>query len=809
MRVLKFGGTSVAWPDRVRRVASLVGEAKKREPVVVVASALGGVTDALVAMAGGAVNGDPTWTAALETLERRHREAALALAAPAEAEAIQGFVGEAFDEIRDLVRGASLVRECTARTLDSVMSYGERLAAGLVAGCLRRAGLDAEAVDARSLLLTDNRFGAARVKLAESYARIRSALLGREDVPVVTGFIGSTEAGETTTLGRGGSDYTAALVGAALEASAVEIWTDVDGVMSADPRLVPDAFSIPALSYDELMELSHFGAKVVYPPTVHPARERSIPLVIRNTLNPAFAGTTVSNAPGANPYDVRGIASVPRVALLRVEGDGMVGVPGIAMRLFGALAEEAISVVLITQASSEHSICFAIEPQVVEQARNRLQAEFALEHAAGLIDDLVIEDDVALVAVVGEAMHERAGIAGRLFGVLGRRGVNVRAIAQGSSELNITVAVSRTDEARAVRAIHDAFFADQVAAVAVAGMGQVGSALLDQVAAHHAALSSGPGPRLELVALCRRSGGCLAPRGLSWSSWREAELGATTLADIAHWLQERSGRRVFVDCTASHAAPAFYEPLLASDVDVVAANKRPFAAELASYRRLKKAARGAGLHYETTVCAGLPVLSTLADLVATGDVVRRIEGCLSGTIGFLLDRIQSGAAFSEAVREAHGLGYSEADPREDLDGADVGRKLLILAREAGFAAEPDEVRIESLLSGEEWARLSFEEFWKTLPRLDGRYRELAETAASASQRLAYVASARPEGLGARLQLVAAGHPCFALSGTENLVAFWTDRYSEVPLVVRGPGAGPAVTAAGVFADILKAARRPR
>ncbi len=809
MKILKFGGTSVATPERVQGVVSLVADAAREGPLAVVVSAFGGVTNDLVAVANLAVASDPQWSEVLDRVAVRHLEAARALASADEQASLAAFVGDSFAELRGLLRGASLVRECTPRTLDSVMSYGERLSAPLVAAAFRARGIAATAFDTRSLILTDKRFGAARVRLPESYARIRESLSGRHAIPVLAGFVAATEAGETTTLGRGGSDYTAALVGAALDSPAIEIWTDVDGVMSADPRIVSGAFSIPAMTYDELMEMSHFGAKVVYPPTIHPARAKGIPLIIRNTLNPAFPGTAISAQQSANAFDVRGITSVPRVALLRLEGDGMVGVPGIAMRLFGALANESISAILITQSSSEHSICFAIDPGSLEQAVERLQAEFALERAAGLVDDVVVEDDVALIAVVGAGMHERPGIAGRLFGALGAAGVNIRAISQGSSELNITVAVKRADEAAAVRAVHQVFFgaagkaAAEPVALALAGPGRVGAALLDQLAARRAELEAA-GIQLSLVGLSRSRGGTLAEGGIPLDAWREQGPGGAPLAEVVRALSSRKGRRIFVDCTASDEPTAFYQELLQSGVAVIAANKRAFAGSPASWQGLCEAARHGLLLHEATVGAGLPILSTLADLVATGDTVTRIEGCLSGTIAFLMSRLGESASFSEAVREAHGLGYTEPDPREDLGGVDAGRKLLILARVAGLPA--GEVQVESLLPGRDWNSLSQEQFWAALPELDEHYRELARVARAANCRLSFVASASEAGLEAGLRLLDESHPCFSLSGTQNLIAFWTRRYAEAPLVVRGPGAGPEVTASAVFSDILKAAR---
>jgi len=798
VKILKFGGTSVGSAERIREVVAIVGEAARVEPVAVVVSAFAGVTNELLAAARQAAAGDASWSSVCDRVAARHLEAARDLSPSLEYDALAGHLQEILAGLRKRLHGASLLRECTPRALDTIAACGERMSSPIVAAALRQSGLDAETCDAGELIVTDGQFGRARVRADETRQRIRAHFEGRTHLQVVTGFIGATDQGETTTLGRGGSDYTASILGAALDASCIEIWTDVDGVMSADTRLVASAFSLPGLGYDELMELSHFGAKVIYPPTVHPARERGIPLVIRNTMNPAFPGTRIAAEGEADsPSGVRGISSISRVALLRVEGDGMVGVPGIAMRLFGALARQEINVILISQASSEHSICFAVEPEAASAARARLHEEFALERRAGLIDDVTVEDDACLIAAVGAGMRERPGVAGRIFSVLGRHGVNVRAIAQGSSELNITLAAPRADEARAVRAIHDAFFGGAVCTVElfIAGAGRIGGALLAQLASRGAGLLRDEEIDLRVTGLATRRAMVLDSEGIDPAAWRPRLEGAGVRAGDLAALAEAAGgaageARIFVDATADPEAGRHYETLLAAGVCVVTANKIPLSGPLARWHTMtarEARGRGARLYHEATVGAGLPVIATLQDLVRTGDRVTCIEGALSGTLGYLMHRVEQGLALSAAVREAHAAGLTEPDPRDDLSGADVGRKALILARVAGFALEPSSVVVEPLDATDE--------------ALTRRQRQ----AAAAGRRLRYLARITQEGAWVGLRDVEASHPAASLSGPDNLIAFTTQRYADSPLVVRGPGAGPEVTAAGLFADILRAA----
>ncbi len=810
MKILKFGGTSVAAPDRVRSVVEIVAAARAEGPVAVVVSAFGGVTDELLAAARAAETGDTSFRDRLAALEARHRDAATELASDADREALTADLAEVHEELVRLLDGVCRLHEASPRTLDRVSGVGERVSAKCVAAALRAAGIGADAVDARDLIRTDDTFGNARVCEDATQERIRAHFDDVKNIQVVTGFVASTQDGLDTTLGRGGSDYTAAILGAALDAVEVEIWTDVDGVLSADPRVVRDAVLAERLSYDELMELSHFGAKVVYPPSVRPTRTRGIPLRIRNTFNPKGRGTLVTGDAEPIADDtpiVRGIASVPRVTLLRLEGAGMIGVPGIAMRLFGALARRDVSVILISQASSEHSICFAVAPEVAERAASAVDEEFGPERRAGLVDELVMESDLSVVAAVGAGMRERSGVSGRLFGVLGKHGVNVRAIAQGSSELNISLVVAAADEARTIRAIHDAFFmaGERTVDVYVAGVGRVGAALLAQLHDQADALLRTRRLRLRLAGIAVSRGALLDAAGLSPDEAEarvRSESDLVPLSDMVNAVRRDRGRdRVFVDCTAGDEVPRHYNDLLASGAAVVTANKRKLAASMAEWKELA-AHRPMRLYHETTVGAALPVIGTARDLIATGDCIRSVEGVLSGTLAYLFNELAEGKRFSDVVKRANELGYTEPDPREDLGGRDVARKLLILARLAGRELEPEDIQVEPLLT-DDWNDLSLDEFWKRLPERDAEMATQVESAEAAGRKLVYLATLDADGAQVGLREVEATHPAVG-PGTDNLVAFRTDRYSQTPLVVRGPGAGPELTASGVFADILRA-----
>ncbi|MEE2778544.1 MAG: bifunctional aspartate kinase/homoserine dehydrogenase I [Acidobacteriota bacterium] len=810
MKVLKFGGTSVRDFERISRVADIVRSAAKESPVAVVVSALGGITDQLLAAATASLDGEEEFVQICDIMQSRHEEVVAQIEDADDREALLATVGECIGELKMILAGVSLVHECSPRTRDKVLSVGERLSSQLVAAVLRQKGTPAQACDARALVVTDRAFGSAAVELETTYARVREHFADARDLQVVTGFLAATPEGETTTLGRGGSDYTASLLGAALEAESIEIWTDVDGVQSADPRRVEGAFSLDQLSYDELLELSHFGAKVVYPPTVHPARKAAIPLVIKNTLNPTFPGTRVVEAADASEHIVRGISSISRIALVRLEGDGMMGIPGTAGRLFRTLADGGINVILISQASSEHSICIAVDPERAGEARTLVHREFDRERDIGLIDDLIVDENLSIVAVVGSDMNDRPGISGRLFDALGRAGINVRAIAQGSSELNISLAVSADDETLTLRTLHDAFFAETRRHLFLLGVGGVGSALLEQLRQTDVFA----GWSLSGVANSRRMS---LDRGrLDRTTWSPALIDPSEPPDtsepadleaLASFILTTPGRRIVIDCTASDELVPLYARLLEGGVSVASANKKPFAGAQSDWDRLvaAQATGGGRTYYESTVGAGLPVVRTLQDLVVTGDRLEQVEGLFSGTLGFLTYRLRGGAAFSEALKEAHDLGYTEPDPREDLSGMDVLRKLLILARLGGARLEPDDVALDPLLPAGDWWDLELDELWRRLPDVDAGIAERVAEAAARSRSLTFLARWNEDSATVTVDDVAADHPAASAVESENLFAFTTARYRDRALVIRGPGAGAQVTAAGVFADLVHAA----
>ncbi len=799
MKILKFGGTSLQNADRMTAAARIVAAAADSDAICVVVSAMGGVTDALLEASDLAAAGSDFGTVCDE-LESRHLEALETLVPPAERDATRQRLDAVLGELREQLRSVALAGEHSSESLDSILSVGERMSVELFAKALQRQGLAARFCDARQLVVTDRRFGAATVDPEPTYARLRAHLDRPGEVPVLTGFIASTDDGRTSTLGRGGSDLTASLAGAAVGAEAIEIWTDVDGVMSADPRLVPAAHPIEHLSYEELMELSHFGAKVVYPPTIRPARHASIPLVIRNTMNPEFTGTRIDSERPQRPQAVCGISSINRVSLMRFEGDGMVGSPGLGARLFSALADQEIQVILISQASSQHSICFAVPPDAVDAARERIDTEFDAERRAGLIDELVVEHDLSVLAAVGEGMRHAPGIAGKLCTVLGADGVNIHAIAQGSSELNISLVVERADERRALEATHRCLFeGSPPARIVVVGTGGVGSVLLRQLEA-----IAGADSGVEIAGVANSRTMRMSDQA---GAIEATEEHAASLPDLVEWTCGLRGCRVFVDCTAAEELGAVYAPLLRAGVAVATANKKPLAGAFQDWKTIREASPGnAGLYHEATVGAGLPVIRTLTDLLASGDRLVKIEGTFSGTLSYLMDQLSHGVKFSVAVRQAHEAGYTEPDPREDLSGMDVARKALILARVAGRALEPADVRVESLITDSSLTDGSLEQFWAQLETLDEDFAQRQEESAGRGNSLCYLASLNTEGASVGLREVPSDHPCAGVRDRDNLFAFWTERYSDTPLVVQGPGAGPEVTAAGVLVDILNAVR---
>lgn len=814
MLVCKFGGTSVGSPEAIRKLVAIIqDESHAGRTRVVVVSAFSGVTDALIETARLAEAGDGSYVERIASMEARHEAAVAELCGGADAEEAGAYCRKLFSELRGILHGVLLLEELSPRTLDLVMSFGERLSAFVVSRAFRSAGTEADFLDARDVVRADGDYGSARFDPTASYAAIAARLAELPDLQVATGFIAANADGRTVTLGRGGSDLSAAIFGAALGVEEVEIWTDVDGILSADPRLVAGAFRMESISYEEAMELSHFGAKVLHPPTVKPALEQRIPIRIRNTFNPACPGTVIDADAPPSPYPVRGVTSIHDIALVRLEGPGLVGVVGMSSRLFGCLARRKVNVVLITQASSEHSICFAVSPKEAAEASSAIGEEFEREISLGAIHEPKVERNLSIIAVVGAGMVRTPGIAGKVFYALGRNGVNIVAIAQGSSELNISAVVGKADETKALNAIHEAFFLSGVRSVNLflVGTGLIGGTLLDQLARQKVILSAEYQIRINLVGVANSRSMLFDRNGLDPASVRE-RLASGEPFDQSLFLERMKALNLpnsaFCDCTASEAVPGLYPRLLRAAVPVVTPNKRANSGPYADYRALVDYSRSRGIPYlyETTVCAGLPVISTLHDLSLSGDKVRRIEAVLSGTLSYIFNNFDGTRRFSELVREAKAKGYTEPDPRDDLNAMDAARKALILARECGMALEFDDVSIEPILPPECFAAADVESFFKALETADGNFERRRADAASRGASLRYVAMIE-EGR-ATLSFVEAGpkHPFGSLVDADNVVVVTTDRYSDLPIVVKGPGAGAQVTAGGVFADIVRIAR---
>ena len=812
IQVFKFGGTSVGTIKRIRRVVSLVQGIDGGVQRVVVVSALGGVTDQLLGSIDEALSHNGQHRASVAALRVRHREAAEQLALSAERKVLQEKLEALWRELGDLLDGIFLLGECTGRTKDAVLSLGERASAPLVAAAFNAAGEDAIAVDARGLIRTDATYGEANVLFDVSTRLIVKQLrdFPARRVAVITGFIAASEAGQTTTLGRSGSDYTATIMGRALRAERVVIWTDVDGVLSADPRDVPEAFPLSRLSYTEAAEMAYFGARVLHPRTMRPVQEQGIPLLIKNSLNPKAAGTLISTESHAVDLRVKAISTIRDVAVVMLEGGGMLGVPGIAARVFGALASQGINVLMIAQASSEHSICLVVREEDAEPAVEALTDTFQSELGRGDVSKIFFVPTCAVVSAVGDQMRHHPGLAGRMFATLGRSRVNVLSIAQGAAETNISAVVRDDEVRRAVRALHESFpLARLRAHVCLLGAGRVGARLLDIIGEQYSDL-------LDRVRLNLRLVGLANSRTMTWNAdglpvdTALEQLSGGRPANL-DWLLEQLGasrleRIIVVDTTASAEVAARYPDLLELGLGIVTANKQANTADMPFYRRLQKVARRREVAYcyETTVGAGLPVLSTLRDLIRSGDRIHRIEGILSGTLAYVFSNLNQGAAFSEIVAKAHALGYTEPDPREDLSGDDVARKLLILAREMGLDAERTDIRVEALIP-DRLRQAKASEWLAALTREDDVWRARVDAAVREGKRLRYVAEYDGASLRVGVRVVDVDSPLARLRGRENVIAFHTERYKDMPIIVQGPGAGPAVTAAGLLADLIKAA----
>ncbi len=821
--VHKFGGTCLADAEGFRNAARRVLEAPSpaeagHRPAVVV-SAMAGITDGLIECVERAAARDEGFRARLAGLGERSEAAARELLGPEGAEPLVALLRAEIADLRDVLRGVSLTRTAGEATLELVAGHGELWSARLLAAHLAAGGEAASWLDAREVLVVTPGETGPVVDWDAASARLRSRLPGRPGGPlVVTGYVACTPEGIPTTLKRNGSDFSASIFAALLEATAITIWTDVDGVMSADPRRVPEARVLPRLSYSEAMELAYFGAKVLHPHTMAPAVAGRIPIRIRNAFRPGAPGTLIHApeapaAPAAPRAAVKGFSSIESVVLVNVEGTGMIGVPGIAHRLFGALREAGISVVMISQASSEHSICFAVPEAQAAAARTAVERAFFAEIHHGRIQTVEVSRPGSVLAAVGDDMVRTPGVAGRFFGALAKAGVNVRAVAQGSSERNISAVVDREDSTRALRAVHAGFtLSDRTLSVGLIGPGRIGSALLAQIGAQGEHLRARFGIDIRVRGILRRDRMVLSDPGIAPDRWSEALERDGVPPDLEAFTEHvRPGHlphAVMVDTTAGASVPARYAAWLERGIHVVTPNKKAGSGPLAEYRRLRELGGRLSTHYlyEATVGAGLPVITTLRDLIRTGDRVERIEGVLSGTVSYLFNELKPEAPFSGLVREARRRGYTEPDPREDLSGRDVARKAVILAREMGLEVELDAVETAGLVPDGLDGADTVDAFLDALAAHDPEMEALRAGAEAAGEVIRYTAvveaGAAPRVGPARYP---ADHPFARVRGTDNVIAFTTARYAGAPLLVQGPGAGPEVTAGGVFADLLRLA----
>ncbi|MGH8173880.1 MAG: bifunctional aspartate kinase/homoserine dehydrogenase I [Rhodanobacteraceae bacterium] len=802
----KFGGSSLADADAFRRVAAILREQPEARQIVV-ASAMQGTTDALIALAESATRREADWKSRLAILRERHASTARDLLG-ADAQCTLDWLDQGFDELAALLHALGVLGASNRAALELIQGFGEVWSSRLLAEHLRAQSIDCTWLDAREVLVVAHGELGAIVDWEESARRFDEWNVANPAAwCVVTGFVARTRDGRPTVLGRNGSDFSASIFAALGQAAELTLWGDTDGVLSADPRLVPDAVSLDALSYDEACELAYFGAKVIHPQTLTPAIGRGLPVRIRNTFRPEHAGTRIGGMEsGSAASPVKGLSAVRDLALITLEGAGMIGVPGTAERTFGALRAAGVSVVMISQGSSEHSICCVVRGGDTPIAEEALRRAFAAEILRGEIMSVRATPDVSVLAAVGDGMAGTPGVAARLFGALARTGVNIRAIAQGASERNISVAVANADAPRALRAVHSAFWlSPQTLSVGLVGHGNVGAALLRQIAAARPRLLRDANLDLRLRAIA-------TSRTMWLGETHDAHRNNTDVASdldrlAAHVHVEHLPHALLIDCSASSAVADRYASWLGAGIHVVTPNKQAGAGPLARWQAIRSAIAGgnARFRYEATVGAGLPVISTLRDLIDTGDTLLGVEGILSGTLAWLFNRYDGTVAFSELVREAHGHGYTEPDPRDDLSGVDVARKLVILAREAGRALALEDVEVEGLVP-DSLAAIDVREFMDRLTELDAAIAERYAAAERAGCVLRYVAHLDGDGR-ARVGLAELPHNhAFAhLRLTDNIVQFTTERYRENPLVVQGPGAGPEVTAAGVFADVLRVA----
>lgn len=809
MRVLKFGGTSVGSVENIEKTIAIVANQAAQSPVAVVVSALGGVTDLLLRAGALAAKKEESYKDILKEISQKHISFTDTLTGGDQK--VLNEITLQMSHLEDLLKGIYLINELSPKTLDKLAAYGELTSSYIIAAAFKHKSIDASLKDSRELIITDANHTKAGVLYEITNQNITTYFAEKKaKITVLGGFIARTEAGDTSTLGRGGSDFTAAIIAAALDVEQLEIWTDVSGMFSANPKLVKQAKPIQEISYHEAMELSHFGAKVLYPPTIVPVLSKNIPIHIKNTMAPEEPGTRIGNQDTAHPNPIKGISHISDVALLTLEGAGMVGISGISKRLFEVLSQQQVNIILITQASSEHSICIGVMEADALHAKTAIETEFAYELSLHKIDPVIVETSLAIIALVGESMKSHQGISGKMFSTLGRNNVNIRAIAQGASEKNISAVIAEKDVKKALNSLHEVFFEGNRKQINlfVTGVGNVGAKLLEQINNQKQYLKEHLNLNIRVLGLSNSRKMLVSQDPIDLNNW-EAQLDGGEKADILRFresvinLNQRNS--VFVDITANEPVAMAYEEYLRNSIAVVACNKIAAAGKQEYYANLKRLSRkyNAPFKFETNVGAGLPIIDTLQNLIASGDRITKVQAVLSGSLNFVFNNFKSGGSFYDVVQQAKEEGYTEPDPRIDLSGVDVARKILILARESGLELELEDIVNTPFLTKNNLESTDVPHFFETLKEDAAHFEKLIAEATLAGKRLKYVAQLDNGKASVGLQSVGPDSPFYNLEGSDNIVLFYTARYPEQPLIVKGAGAGGDVTASGLFSDIIR------
>ena len=811
MIVLKFGGTSVANATNIKLVIDIVDNIAKTKKLVVVVSALSGVTDWLLTAACKAASKDETYKTSIEEIKQKHFDAISELIDTANQNQLLIKINSQINQLQTLLDGCFLLGELSPRTSDAIVSFGELLSSQIIAAALQQTIPNSNFKDSRELLKTNSEFGKASVDFERTNDLIANYFsLNKSQVVVLPGFIASSEDGNTTTLGRGGSDYTAAIIANGVKATSLEIWTDVNGMYTANPKIVKQAQPIKTISYQEAMELSHFGAKVLYPPTIQPVLNAAIPIWIKNTFEPNAEGTLISSGLDENKNPIKGISHIDNIALLTLEGPGMIGVAGSSKRLFETLSNQNINVIFITQASSEHSICIGILNSDAEKAKKAIDTTFELEIAQNKIDKCIVEKDLCIVALVGESMKNHQGLSGKMFSTLGKNNVNIRAIAQGASERNISVVINEKDVKKALNTLHERFFEDNTKQLNlfVMGVGNVGEKFIEQINQQKKFLKENMKINVRVIALSNSRKMVFNEDGIALKEWKVAlENGETAVADafISRAKNINLRNSIFVDITANSDIASIYDHFLKQNIAVVTCNKIACSSQFDNYKYLKNLSRkyNAPFLFETNVGAGLPIIDTLKHLIASGDKVNKINAVLSGSLNFIFNNFGADYNFHDVVKEAGVQGFTEPDPKIDLSGVDVARKILILIRESGYEMEMEAIENNSFLPLECMETTTNEDFFKSLTKHASHFENLLNEAKNKDCRLKFVASFDNGKASVGLQFIPKDSPFYNLEGKDNIVEFYTDRYIDQPLIIKGAGAGAAVTASGIFADVIR------